>query len=761
MKLLDVLDKNWWVFVLIIIFLFSYYIRAMNIIPDRLLSFDPIIQYRFTKYLADWGHLPVWDELSYYTGRSSTTNVSSFFWYVTTIIYWFFKIFNQSLMTAASYASAIYGAMIIIPAFLLGNELSNKYGGLTAAMLVGTAPQILVRTFGSSYDTDQFVVFFILLTLYLGIYALRRKSVAGISLAIAGFTAFLLTWNDFGFTFFILIGYIIMSFIIYAFFGNKEKKLEMKFYRNLKNAFSEVKNQALVLLFILLAIFMIGYAFKKDPLSSFSAFLSFAQNANQWIVNVSIAELQSAGDIWLPVSVTVLLSLLIIVTFFRKKIENEYVFIALFFVSILIIFIAGYINYNNLSASDKASITFLDYFNGNYITNAFLPLGRFVIGIFPIDVIMFSLFVSLISLAIIFSYKKDLKILSFVITLLLVGMYITFKGIRFTEYSSAILLIPVSVGLGYMIESNKNNQLFKASSIAILVCIFLITMNIGQQLGSNLGPDVSANWDAAWNFLKTQTPEYALVGTWWDPGHMITGLGERRVIADGAHCADDCFYNINDRITDLGKIMATTDENVSMSLIRKYQGDSPKVYWIASDDLIGKYQWLQYFGINCDARSDPSCPLYIQLGVDSQSTMYDNSGNVMFLTYPLGGQGKILLYSSPTVPLPIYVQGINAALFNEIIYYNGTNYTSFKFSQNDTNSLLTALKPLETQLNVRFTNQSISMTVWIPKHFSYIVIIPPNLRDTVFTRMYMLDGQGLDHFKEVFVNDQVKIFEVT
>jgi hypothetical protein len=41
-----------------------------------------------------------------------------------------------------------------------------------------------------------------------------------------------------------------------------------------------------------------------------------------------------------------------------------------------------------------------------------------------------------------------------------------------------------------------------------------------------------------------------------------------------------------------------------------------------------------------------------------------------------------------------------------------------------------------------------------------IVAIPPNLRNTVFTRMFFLEGAGLEHFKQVFRNEQVKIYEV-
>jgi len=687
MKLINILKEKWWVFALVLIFLFSYYIRALNIVPDRLLSFDPILQYRFTKYLVDWGHLPVWDELSYYTGRNNTPNDSPFFWYVTAVLYWFFKSFGFSLLTTTSYASAIYGAMIILPAFLLGRELSNKYGGLAAAILIGTAPQILVRTFGSSYDTDQFVMFFILLTTYLGIYALKRRSIASVSLAIAGFTAFMLTWNDFGFTFFILIGYVIMNFILSAFLGSKDKKVEIRFYKNMRSALSEVKYQMLVLLFIFLGILLIGYALKKDPLTSFSAFLSFAQNAEQWIVNISIAELQ-------PFSIF------------------------------------------NLEG---------------WIT----AMGRFITGNSIIDITLFIIFIISLLIGIFISYKRDLQNLSFTITLFLISVYITFKGIRFTEYSSALLIILVSVGLGYLIEVlGKKNQLLKAFSIGLVLCIVVIAMNIGQQVGQNLGPDINANWDNAWNFLKMQTPEMSIIGTWWDPGHMITGLAERRDFADGAHCTYNCMYNINDRITDLGKIMATTNENESIDLIRKYQGDSPKVYWIASDDLIGKYQWLQYFGLGCDARVDQSCPLYIQ--IPQQSTSADQNGNIVLRNYG----GSIQVFQGLNIPIPIYVQGINGAIFDEIIYYNNGNATSVKFNETEKSQLIQILKPLETQLNFRFTNQSIPMTVWIPQNYAYIVIIPQNLRNTVFTKMFMLEGQGLEHFKQVFRNEEVKIYEV-
>jgi hypothetical protein len=175
---------------------------------------------------------------------------------------------------------------------------------------------------------------------------------------------------------------------------------------------------------------------------------------------------------------------------------------------------------------------------------------------------------------------------------------------------------------------------------------------------------------------------------------MITGLGDRRVIADGAHCqlgADGkpaCLYTINDRIVDLGKIMVTSNESESVSLIDKYRGDSPDAYWIASKDLIGKFQWMQYFGTGCNALTDSSCPVYTMLGlvnaysdqngtvilrqytlIDSNGNAYtDSSGNLLLSVY---------LYEYDGRQVPILVQGITGVIIDESLYTSGSDVASF------------------------------------------------------------------------------------
>ncbi len=676
MKVINFLVKKWWIFALILIFLYSYYIRAINIVPDKLLSFDPIFQYRFTKYLADWGHLPIWDELTYYVGRKITISENPpFMFYLTILLYWL-QPFGWSLMTTCAYASALYGALIVFPAFLLGKELSNKYGGLFSATLIGTAPQILVRTFGSSYDNDQLVVFFLLLTFYLGIRFLKKRNISNFCLSLLGFTAFMLTWNMFAYSFLIIMGGFIIYFILTLLV--KFLKKNERFDTSLR----DIKGCAIGLTCLFFGLCLTTFIVNENFINYILSLVGFAIQPETKIVNISIAELQP--------------------------------------------------------------------FNIFDIQGWILATGRFITGDYIIDSLTLILIVFLIFFGLLSAYRKDFKNTSFLLILLLIGAYTTVRGIRFTEFTSAMFITLAAVGFGHLIEYSKKDNFLKSVSLGIGILLSIVAISTGLQVGKGLGPDINPNWDNAWNFLKTKTPELSLVGTWWDPGHMIAGLAERRNMADGAHCGKLCFMGINDRIADAGKIMATENEEESVKLIKKYQGNSPEVYWIASDDLIGKFQWVQYFGTGCDARVNSKCPLYIQLPL--QYNMIDNEGNIVLRNY-----GNVYLFQDR---FPFYVQDINAAIFDEIIYYENGKVKIYKLNETEKQFIISYLKPLERQLNVRFTNQTIPMTVWIPQHYSYIVIIPPNQRNNVFTKMFFLEGQGLKHFKQVFRNEQVKIYKV-
>jgi asparagine N-glycosylation enzyme membrane subunit Stt3 len=678
------LKNNWWIFALIAIFLFSYWIRSYNIVPDKLVGFDPSFQFRFTKYVADWGHIPEWDELTYYVGRNAIDSVSPLMLYITSFIHSTIgKSLDFSLMTTASYMSAIFGALMVIPAFLLIRKLAGTYAGLLGSFLIGTAPQVLIRTFGGSYDTDQMALLFILINLYLGLRFLENKTVTNFCLATLGTIASILAWAMSIYAFIVVATSSALYFIIKILIAESESK---NITNKIKHEFKTYKTELLGVTGILVISHILGMILRLNVIGSILEIIGFAFNPAKWIVNISIAELQS-----------------------------------------------------------------FDIFN---LQGWMMATGQFVTRINIFDTITTLIILTFIISGALYNYKKDNRKLSFILTLLVLGIYTTFRGIRFTEFSSIIFLVVIASGFGYLIKHFNENKFLKGFVIGLGIFLIFIGASVGSQLGLQLGPDQNQNWENAWSFIKTETPSDAIIGTWWDPGHMISTLAERRNFADGAHCGNECKYNINDRITDLGKIMATSSEAESLELIKKYKGTSSKVYWIASDDLVPKYQWLQYFGFGCDYKTDPNCKLYQT--INYQQALQNQNGEIVVLQYQ-----NVLLLPGIDTWIPVYNQNNEGFIIQNVISYDSMgNVQKIKIPIDQVKNITANISPITEQLGITMKNDIAPLTIWVHKDNSYIVLIPDTLENTIFTKMFFLEGEGLENFKQVFRNEQVKIYEV-
>jgi asparagine N-glycosylation enzyme membrane subunit Stt3 len=678
------MEKKYWILILLAIFIFSLWIRSFNIVPDRVLSFDPTFQYRFTKYIVDWGHLPLWDELTYYVGRQGDIIVSPLMIYLTAFIHNILtKNFGLSLLTTASYMSAIYGALIVIPAFFLVKRLAGIKAGLLGAFLIGTAPQILIRTFGSSYDTDQMALFFLILNLYLGLRFLQKKTIPNFCWMTIGMIAATLGWALSIYSFLLIIGSSITYLLLQTFLIESENR---NITKKIKKSLIEYKNELIGLIGVFSVSTLLGYILKIDLLKNIMVIIGFASKPEKWIVNISIAELQP--------------------------------------------------------------------FNIFNLNGWMMATGRFITGDKLIDTIITITIISFTLIGLFYNYKKDNRKLSFIVTLFFLGIYTTFRGIRFTEFSSILFLIIIASGFGYLLKSLNKDKLLKGLALGIGILFAFSAMSMGIQYGQSLGPDINYNWDSTWEFLRTQTPEDSIVGTWWDPGHMIAALAERRNFADGAHCDNSCLFTINDRITDLGAIMAISNEHDSLELIKKYKGTSSKVYWIVSDDLISKYQWLQYFGTGCDATTDPTCQLY-QL-IPQQQALQNENNDIIVRIY-----SNIIIVNNGYVNIPIYTQNNEGFVFGDILSYDHNGeITSLQVPESQITALTKSVEPIMDQLDIKMSDKMIPTTIWLSKDMTYVVMIPDTLKNTIFTKMFFLEGQGLQNFKQVFRNEQVKIYEI-
>ncbi len=340
----------------------------------------------------------------------------------------------------------------------------------------------------------------------------------------------------------------------------------------------------------------------------------------------------------------------------------------------------------------------------------------------------------------------------------LITFYMILHGVRF----ALIFSVATSLSAGYVIgnfynylKSYKNQffiALFLGTVIYFSLDLFSNAYVFGEQYSRGYG--IGENWKNALDWLKKHGDSKTLVATWWDPGHIIAGYTGLKVHADGAHCSPKvCIpYDHNIRIQDMGRIFSTSNEEEAYSILKKYTyltkeqceevkkkyGDMiydnilkedpcntniTKVYFIASSDLIGKYYWLTYFGTGTGRQ-------YLVLPLTGR----DREGNLVY------GNGILTLAFKDDKIVPILnvpQQGIFNMIVRKLVFvYQGNQFT-FDYSN---------------------VTQKIDGLVFSDGNAA--IYMDPLTANSMFTRLYFFNGEGLRYFKLVYSNPEVKIFEV-
>jgi len=296
------------------------------------------------------------------------------------------------------------------------------------------------------------------------------------------------------------------------------------------------------------------------------------------------------------------------------------------------------------------------------------------------------------------------------------------------------------------------------------------------------------------DYLKNNATEDAIVCTWWDPGHIIAGYTGLRVMADGAHCPPQrCIpYDHNIRIQNMGRIMSTSDESEAVDILKKYMQLTPEqcqevknkfgdivpdeacesaseLYFISSNDLIGKFTWMNYFGgyrapiksgadfqknpgvccaqtpqsepdqISCGEFADQGkgvwiwCPWVFSLSDVQQ----DEQGNQIYI-YDYSGL-KMSIVQKPNYLVPIYN---NQYLINHMTFFSGDQMQDINLK--------------DSSINL----ERIDGLVWVDPSFRNLIYFAPAIKDSIFTKTFFYDGKGLEHFGLVYSNPEIKLYRV-
>jgi dolichyl-diphosphooligosaccharide---protein glycosyltransferase len=148
--------------------------------------------------------------------------------------------------------------------------------------------------------------------------------------------------------------------------------------------------------------------------------------------------------------------------------------------------------------------------------------------------------------------KNDMK--AFVLIIGISGVYISSSFIRLEVFASISLLIFSSIALSILSKNifkikffGKRNYLFKILYVIIIAFLFTIPLVFPENnnwishtdappiifTGATSNPPTT-DWLETLEWIKLNTPENAVIASWWDYGYWIQTLGERTTLIDNA-----------------------------------------------------------------------------------------------------------------------------------------------------------------------------------------------------------------------------------
>jgi dolichyl-diphosphooligosaccharide--protein glycosyltransferase len=593
---------------LLAIFLLGFAIRYLAAGPRIGPELDTWFHYRMVNYILDTGSIPKIDPLAYYpTGRpvyeTDLLGLPNFIAYT-------FKMIRFTGITVMDYMvafPAIFTSLAAIPLYLLTKEILNSKTGLLAALLWQIIPSTLTRTHAGFVDKESLASIYIFIWLWLFVRSIRtfelNKRRTFLTPILAGIFMGFSEWTWGGSGYFVLV--ISASIFLYTLHNFRRPTENVGF--------------ALILMVVFDILTILIVQAPRYPISRYYTSFIYAglivlsviygfyilyprltvrmgeKNSQYTLASIAILILGGAG-----ISGHLQRFISGIFGFARSRIFLEKSLVA-------------------ATVSENLAPRFLGggnsiltrIFNGDWYSHFNL-----VLFVAPIGLILLlrsytqrkdypSLLLFVLMLGGIFGMRSDIR-LSFVLTIpmailtayTVVYFIDSFKNRE--ENLVKVLATSKKQKIRYKAETNLSNT--KLASLLVLVIIFGIIASPTVSSFSMLDGrrvDVPTPWYEAMVWIRDNTPEDAIIVSWWDYGYWEQGLAKRRTVVDGGN-AGPLLYNSSHtlgleyrgddfhRDVDMAK-MFTSPENEALKYLRPYV-DYEKVptYVIVSYEEFGK-----------------------------------------------------------------------------------------------------------------------------------------------------------------------------
>ena len=485
----------------------------------ELFEFDPFFNFRATEYILENGtdaYFNWIDEKSWHPFGRNVSETSQVTLHLTAASLYPIFNFGYSVYDFTILFPLVIGSLTAIVVFAFVRVLGGTTAGLFAALIFSISVPIFSRGLIGWFKSEPLGLFFAFIAMYLFVSGLKfnKGKVSLIKLITAGFflSLGLSAWG--GILFFVIP--IALFYFTLPFFKNKDN-----FIMWAAPTFS-ISLILSSLLFERTSTFIIGYAGLAILLPTIfiiiSGIIMKFSNERTKIRNCAIVLISLVAS-----GIGISSSGLIGLPSFR------------------------YLNAVNpfLTSQDSLTDSVAEHLTTS-LSLSFTFLSVFLI--FAVIGVWFLFSKKTINL------KTDMRI--FAIFTSIIAIYVSSAFVRLELFASVGIIILGSIGLTILTQKifQQDKQHFtKIIFPAVIIILFIIPVTMPENNnwltwadfspsilsgGTSFNDFASDDWKDAMLWLKQNTPEDAVVASWWDYGYWITTLSERTTLVDNATLID-------------------------------------------------------------------------------------------------------------------------------------------------------------------------------------------------------------------------------
>lgn len=711
-------------FLLFLVIFLAFYFRAKTFFSNSLYvnADDPFLAYRLSYYFKENLTFPTNDTLALYPYGLSRMRGHLVWLYTAGIFTKFFtEIFDWSVAKSIQFYPPIFGALSAIVIFLLTKEFfKDDKIALLASLFFACLPAVLYRTNSAFTDKEPIGQLFMILSLLFFVKSIKKFNwkysiLSAIFISLMG-----MTWGGYNIPY-MVIGTFALILILFNIF-------DKSFYYTFL-IFS-------VLSLILLTNYPTYYPissiwFLPHYLAIFCFSLKFLDMKIKFSRKIEFAR-KRFGLFSIILSLIFGIILIAIYSPLRDK-------VILTISSLQAPLTAGVVG-STVAENRPSSLSEVSSQLGPVIgASAFGPIASAFSKIF--SAFIFSIVGIFIICYLTYEKRFDFKLSLFLIIWYLISLYVGFAAVRAIFFSGFPVSVIGAFGFYYSFKEvskykfkNKNlNLVIKLGLWVIFSISIFFHLFTGYVFGQSLMPSMSKNWEDALVWIKEHSNKTDVILSWWDYGYIIQFYSQRPTYVDPGHpgiANDKTLFDAKSRDQQVAKFFMSTNETYYLDWLK-----SINVKYIVHDvTMIGKYSAVTKIG---------SWGNYIDniliLNFEEGECLEIGENNTC--KKAIYKFGPVTLVQTPEITYAMLIQQNQARNVSKICTPDGI----YLVDPNGLPGCVFIAKNAVAYIGIRCDSSGCK---------------PYDLTNSLFVQMWFFDAKNLEHFKKVYDNGEVKVFEV-